>query len=181
MPEEERGPLVQLPRSARVDPVPEGDARVGQIRLALPDRGSAVTVLIIEVDDGSVRGLLCGEDWPLATETDAVLEPWQSGCPGRLLVHGDVSAAILNRRLSRVLGAITPEIVERIVLRGLHRDFDTHDLGRGRPILDRDDPRWEWKLEQLTRVRGVRARASEVGFTLHESGRGGRGGRDSAA
>jgi len=176
MPEEQPGRLGKLPQGAPTTAYthrgPKAEAEVGQIRLARPDSGPSVTVLIIEVHAGYVQGLLCGDDYPLATETDAVLEPRQSGCLGRVLVHGDVSAAILKTRLAEVLGATTPELVERIVLRGLGRDFDSADLGRGTPILADDDPRWEWKLEQLRRVRGVRARASELGWTLHTLGAG---------
>lgn len=178
MPEEQPGPLVQLPVSEAADALAgqaaDVEAEVGQIRLARPDRGPSVTVLIVEVQDGYVQGLLCGDDYALATETDAVLEPRQSGCPHRLLVHGDVSAAIMKARLSEVLGATPPELAQRIVLRGRGRDFDSRDLGRGTPIVDKDDPRWEWKLEQLKRVRGVRARAGELGWTLHKLGPGDR-------
>lgn len=53
----------------------------------------------------------------------------------RLLVHGDVSAPILTRRLSEAVGEITPELVRRIVLRGRGLDFNSSDLGRGAAIL----------------------------------------------
>ena len=187
MPEEQPGQLGALPHGATAGAHPhrppevEVEAEVGQIRLvrpdrgasaARPDRGANLTVLIIEVSGGHVQGLLCGDDVALATETDAVLEPRQSGCPRRLLVHGDVSAAILKTRLSQVLGATTPEIAERIALRGRGRDFDSRDLGRGSPIINHDDPRWEWKLEQHKRMRAVRARASELGWTLETMGAG---------
>jgi hypothetical protein len=187
MPEQQPGRLIEFPMGVsvgeRVERAPDIDPEVGQIRLAVPDRGRSVPVLITEVHEGYVQGLLCGEDHALATETDAVLEPRQSGCPRPLLVHGDVSAAILKARLSHVLGATTPELVERIVLRGRGRDFGSRDLGRGAPVLERDDPRWDRKLEQLKRVRGVRARASELGISLHrlrptEADRDGKGGGD---
>ncbi len=184
MTEDQPGRLVAFPFSAsgparpHRPPKPEAKpgtgaetgAEVGQIRLARPDSGPSLTVLIIEVHNGHVQGLLCGDEVALATETDAVLEPRQSGFPRRLLVHGDVSAAIMKTRLSRVLGATAPELAERIALRGRGRDFDSSDLGRGSPMRGEDDPRWEWKLAQLKRMRAVRARASELGFSLHELG-----------
>src|SRR5579863_1454035 len=89
MPEEQPGRLIEFPVSVsageRVERGRDIDREVGQIRLAVPDRGPSVPVLITEVHEGYVQGLLCGEDHALATETDAVLEPRQSGCPRALL------------------------------------------------------------------------------------------------
>lgn len=93
-----------------------------------------------------------------------MLSPILTGLPRRLLVHGDISASILTRRLSHAVGRIAPDLVERIALRGRGFDFNSNDLGRGVAILTDSDPRWDWKLAQHREMRGVRARARELGF-----------------
>src|SRR5579862_1593003 len=108
---------------------------VGQIWVARGDRTGPLHVLIIEVHDGYVQVLLCGNEYASATETDAVLGPSVTGLPEHLLVHGDISAPILHHRLCEAVGSVEPHIVERIVLRGRGADFSSSDLGRGRAII----------------------------------------------
>lgn len=127
-------------------------------------------VLIIEVHPGHVQVLLCGDECHLATETDAVLERSTTGCLRRLLVHGDVSAAVLKPRLSQRMGRIEPHLVERIALRGRGLDFNSNDLGRGTAIVTESDPRWDWKLDRHRALRGLRARASELGWEIYKLG-----------
>jgi hypothetical protein len=156
--------------SAAVAADAQRDPKVREIRIARADSGSDVFVLIIEVRDGHVQGLLCDEACRFATETDALLEPSTTGFLRRLLVHGDVSAAILNRRLSAPIGRIEPHLVERITLRGQGLDFNSGDLGRGTAIPGESDPRWEAKLERHRQIRAVRARASELGLEIYKLG-----------
>ena len=154
--------------AAATDLVP--DPEVGEIRMARPDRGPELQVLIIEVHGEYVQALLCDHECDQATEADAVLSPILTGLPTRLLVHGDVSASVLTRRLSHPTGRIEPHLVERIALRGRGFDFHSSDLGRGRAIIGDADPRWEWKLEQHRRMRTVRASARELGLGIHRLG-----------
>jgi len=144
---------------------------VGEIWLVRHDQGPDVSVLIIEVHDRHVQVLLCGDEVCSATETDAVLGPSVTGLPGRLLIHGDVSAPILKGRLSEAVGEIALEVVARIVLRGRGLDFNSSDLGRGRAILSEDDPRWDWKLEKHKELRRLRASARELGWQMYALGR----------
>jgi hypothetical protein len=164
MSEEQPGSLAALSGDAALDP------ELGQIWIARPDRGPEVRVLIIEVHDQYVQALLCGDDCDRATETDAVLSPSLTGLTRRLLVHGDISASILKRRLWRSVGQIEPHLVERIARRGRGFDFASSDLGRGAAILTETDPRWKWKLEQHRHLRAVRARASELGLGIYGLG-----------
>ena len=143
---------------------------VGQIWLTRADRGPDLYVLVIEVHRGHVQALLCGDECHRATDTDSVLEPRASGCPRRLLVHGDLAGAILDDRLTQLMGSVTPELVHRIVLRGRGLDFHSNDLCRGTPIGDDNDPRWDWKLEQLRQLRRVRASARELGWEMYKLG-----------
>lgn len=146
-------------------------AQVGQIRIARPDRGADMQVLVVEVYDDHVHAMLCGEECDWATETDAVLEPGTTGLPRPIMIHGDVSGSILNRRLGRSVGQqLGPNLVERIALRGRGLDFNSTDLGRGRAITDESDPRWEWKLEQHRQLRRVRPQAGELGWEIHKLG-----------
>ena len=80
---------------------------VGQIWLRRADRAPDLYVLVIEVDQGHVQALLCGDECHRATDTDSVLEPRLSGCPRRLLVHGDLAGAILDDRLTHTTPAGT--------------------------------------------------------------------------
>ena len=148
----------------------ESDPDVGQIRIVRPDRGEDMHVLIVEVYDEHVQGMVCGEECDLATDTDSILEPHVTGLPRRILVHGDVSGSILKRRLGGTLGQIEPELAERIALRGRGLDFTSTDLGRGTAIADESDPRWEWKLERHRHLRQVRVRASELGWEICKLG-----------
>jgi hypothetical protein len=147
--------------------LPRPEADVGQIWIARPDEGSDVLVLLIEVCADHVQALLCSEDDGLATETDAVLEPRITGCPYRLLVHGDLAGSILSSRLAGSPGRIDPGLVRRIVLRGRGLDFYSHDLGRGTPMLSDSDPRWDAKVERLNQLRTVKAGASELGLRVY--------------
>ena len=154
------------PARVAPDDSPHRDAYVGEIWIARPDEGPDVLVLVTDLADDHVQALLSTDDDGIATETDAVLAPRITGYSGRLLVHGDVAGSILRRRLTRSVGRVDPEIARRIVLRGCGMDFNSQDLGRGRPILDESDPRWQAKLERVERLRTVKARASELGLKI---------------
>ena len=159
-----------LVRDERHAPVENG-VQVGQIRIARPDRGDEVQVLVVEVHDQHVQAMLCGEECDWATDTDAVLAPRTTGLPRPILIHGDVSGSILKRRLGASMGQrLQPNLVERIALRGRGLDFTATDLGLGTAIAGESDPRWEWKLERHRQLRQVRARASELGWELYKLG-----------
>jgi hypothetical protein len=96
----------------------------------------------------------------------AALRPRLTGCPSRLLVHGDLAGSIMRTRLLESRGRIDPALVQRIVVRGLGLDFNSRDLGRGTPIVSESDPRWEVKTERLKQLRTVKARASELGLKI---------------
>jgi hypothetical protein len=140
---------------------------VGQIWIARADRGPDMYVLVVEVHDGHVQALLCGDECHLATNTDSVLEPRATSCPRRLLVHGDLAATILDDRLDQLMGTVSIELAHRVALRGRGLDFHSTDLGRGAPIIDDSDPRWEWKLEKLRQLRRLRASAADLGWSMH--------------
>jgi len=164
-------PGLAQPRRLRLAPaLPPEDVTVGQICLAKPDRGPDLLVLVIEVHENHVQALLCGHEHHLATDTDCVLEPWQTAYPRPLLVHGDVSGRIWKERLTRPMGRVGPELTARVALRGRGLDFNTSDLGRGRAIQNDSDPRWEMKLEKFRQLRTVQARASELGWEICKFG-----------
>ena len=171
MPERQRGRLALVRDGASRDSDGPGrQPEVGQIRVAHPDRGAEMHVLIVEVHEQHVQAMLCGPECEWATETDTVLAPISTGLPHRLLIHGDVSGSILKRRLGPAAGQIEPQVVERISLRGRGLDFTSTDLGRGTAIIEESDPRWEWKLDQHRRMRQVRARAGELGWEIYRLG-----------
>jgi hypothetical protein len=145
---------------------PGDELEEGQIWLARPDHGPDLCVLIVEVHGNHVQALLCDDDCWRATDTDAVLEPETTGCGRRLLVHGDLAAQILTRRLWRMVGQVEVGLTRRIALRGRGFDFNSNDLGRGPAILSDSDPRWAHKQEKLRELRGVRARARELGWEI---------------
>jgi len=152
-------------------PSPGAPARpepaIGQIWIAQPDEGPGVLVLVTEVNDGNVRALACSDDGDMAADTDAILERHLTGCPYRLLVHGDLACSILTTRLSYCSGRIDRDLVPRIVRRGRGMDYNSRDLGRGTRIVSESDPRVEAKARKLERLRTVQARASELGLKIH--------------
>jgi hypothetical protein len=149
---------------------PHPEPEVGQIRVAHPDDGAAMRLLLVEVHEKHVQAMLCGDECEWVTDTDAVLNPPTTRLPRRILIHGDVTGSILKCRLGRLLAQIDPRTVERIALRGRGLDFTSTDLGRGRAILDESDPRWEWKLDKHRQLRQLRARASEPGWEIYRLG-----------
>jgi hypothetical protein len=148
---------------AASEELPRPEVDVGQIWIAAPDEGPGVIVLITDLSDDHVRALMCSNQGDVATETDAELAPRLTGCPYRLLVHGDLAGSIMRTRLVGSLGRIDPTLVPRIVARGRGMDFNARDLGRGTPIVSESDPRWDTKTERLKQLRTVKARASEFG------------------
>jgi hypothetical protein len=158
----EPGPPEKLPRP---------ELQVGQIWVARPDEGDDVLVLVTEVHDDHVQVVLCGRDGHhLAAETDIVLRPGETGCPHRVLVHGDVAGRVMKTRLSGSPGRVHRSIVRRIVLRGYGFDFHSSDLGRAAPIAGASDPRWEWKQEKARELRAVQARAADLGWGIYKLG-----------
>ena len=123
-------------------------------------------VLITDVSDDHVQALMCSSQGDMATETDAELAARITGCPYRLLVHGDLAGSIMRTRLVGCPGRIDPALVQRIVVRGRGMDFNSRDLGRGTPIVSDSDPRWNPKTERLRQLRTVKARASELGLKI---------------
>ena len=110
---------------------------IGQLWIARSDRGAELQVLVVEVHDGHVQALLCDEECDQATETDAVLSPITTGLPRRLLVHGDVSASILTRRLSRAVAridGIAQEVAFRLELQSRRRFRPRNTARRVRAI-----------------------------------------------
>jgi hypothetical protein len=134
---------------AASEELPRPEVDVGQIWIAAPDEGPGVIVLITDVSDDHVRALICSNERDVATETDAELAPRLTGCPYRLLVHGDLAGSIMRTRLVGALGRIDSTLLHRIVVRGRGMDFNARDLGRGTPIVSESDPRWDTKTERL--------------------------------
>ena len=155
----------QSPSAPGAPALPE--PAIGQIWIAQPDDGRGLLVLITDVNEGNVRVLVCSDDGDEPADTDAVLERHLTGCPYRLLVHGDLACSILTPRLSHCSGRIDRELVPRIVRRGRGMDDNSRDLGRGTPIVSESDPRAEAKARKLEQVRTVQARASELGLKIH--------------
>lgn len=163
-------PGLAQPSALRLATPAKDDVVVGQLYLARPDRGPDLLVLVIEVHEDYVQALVCSHEHHLATESDCVLEPWVTGYPRLLLVHGDVCGRIVKRRLAQPTGRVNPELVERIALRGRGLDFSSSDMGRGRAIQGESDPRWECKRDKFRRLRTVQARASELGWEICKFG-----------
>jgi hypothetical protein len=153
--------LVQVVDNSASPPAPAVPARppaIGQIWIAQPDEGPGLLVLVTDVNDDNVRALVCSDDGDVAADTDSVLERHLTGCPYRLLVHGDLACSILTTRLSYCSGRIDRELVPRIVRRGRGMDYDSRDLGRGTPIVSESDPRVAAKTQKLKLLRTVQAR-----------------------
>jgi len=151
--------------------LPRPEVAVGQIWIARPDDGPGMLVLVTDVADDHIQALLCTQgDEEMATETDAVLGRLTTGCPGRLLVHGDVAGSIMRTRLTGSPGRVDPALAQRIVLRGRGLDFNSRDLGRGAPIASESDPRWRAKMKRIEEFRAVKARAADLGLKIRPIG-----------
>lgn len=157
--------------SGTLEGLPRPEVAVGQIWTAQPDDGPAMLVLVTDVAEDHVQALSCTQgDDHMATETDAVLGRLTTGCPGRMLVHGDVAGSIMRARLTGSAGRIDPALVQRIVLRGRGLDFQSRDLGRGAAITSEADPRWDAKMRRIEQFRTVKARAADLGLKIRTIG-----------
>ena len=122
-------------------------------------------MLITDVSDDHARVLMWSNERDAATETDAELAPRLTGCPYRLLVHGDLAGSIMRTGWSDLRGgSIRRSFTESSS--AVAAWTSTPAMWRRTPIVSESDPRWDTKTERLKQLRTVKARASELGLRI---------------
>jgi len=98
---------------------------------------------------------LLSPDTEFGSSADIVIASEDSGLAYTLLAEADIFGYVWCAQLDRALSRLDSQIVDAVsALR--HGDY----VGRavaGPPILDRSDPRWNFKLHELTRLQNLSA------------------------
>lgn len=132
---------------------------IGTICRVLPvDPGTpAALVLVTGVDEStqSAAVTLLSPDMELGGSADAVIAPDDSGLAYALLAESDIFGYVWTSQLDRALARLDGQIVDaNSALR--NGDYVGRAVG-GPPILERSDPRWNFKLHELERLQSLSA------------------------
>ena len=132
---------------------------VGTICRALPmSPGSpAALVLVTGVDEStqSAAVTLLSPDLELGANTDIVITSEDSGLAYALLAESDIFGYVWSAQLDRTLAQVGGQIVDAIS--ALRQGDYVGCSVAGPPVLDRSDPRWNFKLTELERLRELTA------------------------
>lgn len=130
---------------------------LGTICRALPmssHASPAALVLVTSVDEStqSAAVTLLSPDMELGGNTDIVISPEDSGLAYALLAESDIFGYVWSAQLDRTLTQVSGQIVDAIseLRQGNYAGYTA-----GPPVLDRSDPRWNFKLSELERLQGI--------------------------
>lgn len=133
------------------------DIEVGGIyRAVAPDRDSpAALVLVTAVDAGTapISVTLLSPDLEFGTCTDVIVSRQDSGLAYDLLAESDIFGYLGSALLDRKLGSVDSTVLA--ALAALRADDAVDRPVAGPPVLERSDPRWSFKLEELKRLQDL--------------------------
>lgn len=133
------------------------DIEVGGIYRAGPMFGDAQTalVLVTAVDSAktAISVTLLSPDIEFGTSVDVIVSRQDSGLGYELLAQSDICGYLWSVQLGRQLGTVSPTVLE--ALAALRLDDVVDRPVAGPPVVDRSDPRWSFKLEELKRLQGL--------------------------
>jgi hypothetical protein len=117
----------------------------------------AALVLVTGVDASaqSAEVTLLSPDMELGGNTDIVIGPEDSGLAYALLAESDIFGYVWSAQLDRALAHVSGPLVAAIS--ALRQGNCVDKQVGGPPILERGDPRWEFKLSELERLQGITA------------------------
>jgi hypothetical protein len=130
----------------------------GIYRAVAMDRDThAALVLVTDFDDTtqSLTVTLLSPDVEFGSSTDLVLSGEEIGSPYDLIVESDVFGYVWVVQLDRRIGRVDAQVLQAL---SALRDDDAVDrpVG-GPPVVDRSDPRWTFKLQELKRLQSLTA------------------------
>lgn len=133
----------------------------GEIRLLESMEGGELSPRVVVVADtdtetGSASVMLVTNELELATGSDVVVHPDESGLPYSALIETDVVTSVWAVQVSTRIGTLSPDLPWLdAVLRG---DADDAPAERwGLPVLARSDSRWAWKESEVLSLQTLAA------------------------
>lgn len=131
--------------------------RTGDIyRASAPDQHSAL-VLVTGFDSTTRTAsvTLLSPDTLFATNLDLLVHPTETGLGYDLLIESDIFGYLWTHQLDQSLGQVS-----RDTLAALAALRNQDAVGRppaGPPVKGRSDPRWDFKIRELARLRVITA------------------------
>jgi hypothetical protein len=130
---------------------------IGGIYRAVPmDPGTPAALVLVTALDGPTQSLtvtLLSPDVELGTSEDLFLRPEDTNLAYALLAESDIFGYVWVVQLDRQLGRVDSSVVEALTALG---DDDAVDLpNAGPPVVERSDPRWNFKLHELKRLQSL--------------------------
>ena len=130
----------------------------GIYRAVAMDRDTpAALVLVTDFDEmtQSVTVTLLSPDVEFGSSADLVLSGEEIGRTYDLLAEADIFGYMWVVQLDRRIGRVDAQVLEAL---SALREEDVVDRSvAGPPVLDRSDPRWNFKLQELKRLQGLTA------------------------
>ncbi|WP_457160426.1 hypothetical protein [Mycobacteroides abscessus] len=130
------------------------DIEIGGIyRAAAMDRDTAAAlVLVTDFDETtqSVTVTLLSPDVEFGSSTDLVLSGEEIGRTYDLLAVSDIFGYMWVVQLDRRIARVDAQVLE--ALYALREEDDVNRPVAGPPVVDRSDPRWNFKLQELKRL-----------------------------
>ncbi len=117
----------------------------------------AALVLVTSVDEStqSATVTLLTPDVEFGASADIVIGPEDSGLAYTLLAESDIFGYVWCTQLDRVLARLDSKIVDAVS--ALRQGDYVGSAVAGPPILERRDPRWNFKLHELARLQNLSA------------------------
>ncbi|MFV8053898.1 hypothetical protein [Mycobacterium sp. 48b] len=135
------------------------DVEIGVIYRALAmDRDTPAALVLVTDFDETTQSLgvtLLSPDVEFGSSTDLVLSGEEIGRTYDLLAESDIFGYVWVVQLDRRIGRVGAEVLE--ALAALREDDAVDRPVAGPPVVDRSDPRWNFKLQELKRLQSVTA------------------------
>lgn len=135
------------------------DMEIGGIyRAVAMDRDTPSALVLVTAFDQSTQSLtvtLLSPDIEFGSSTDLVLSGAEIGRAYDLLVESDIFGYAWVVQLDRRLGRVDSQVLE--VLAALREEKAIDRPVAGPPVVGRDDPRWNFKLQELKRLQALTA------------------------
>lgn len=135
------------------------EVEIGGIYRAVPmDPGTPAALVLVTGIDRATQSLavtLLSPDLEFGTSVDLVVRPDDTGLTYALLAESDIFGYVWVAQLDRQLGRVDPSVLEAL---SALRDDGVVDVGiAGPPVVERSDPRWSFKLNELKRLQSLTA------------------------
>ncbi len=136
-------------------PLARGDVRVVEPLPWTVGRNRLAVIRGVDSDRGTVEVVLVHPYAELATCTDAVLAPEDSGLTHPLVVECYVRGHVWSRQVGAKAGALDEVRLEAIGRAVVYRDVSAPCPAVGLPLAGFSDPRWRFKRQEVREMRAL--------------------------